>query len=54
MKRKILDLTGGTINVKYNDGSIEEIALTSDSVKVSGFRNTIKNWAKKKYYYYRI
>ena len=34
-----LDLTGGTINVKYNDGSIEEIALTSDSVKVSGFSN---------------
>ena len=38
--RENLDLTGGTIKVKYNDDSIEEIALTSDSIKISGFDNT--------------
>lgn len=34
-----LDLTGGKLKVTYNDGSNEEIELTSDQVKVSGFDN---------------
>ena len=35
-----LDLTGGLINVNYNDGSSEKIELTSELVKVTGFDNS--------------
>ena len=36
-----LNLSGGSITVKYNDDSSEEIALTSELIQVSGFNNTI-------------
>mgnify|MGYP004566973999 CR=1 FL=1 len=35
-----LDLTGGAINVIYNDGSKEEVLLTAEGVEVTGFDNT--------------
>ena len=35
-----LDLTGGSINVRYNDSSIEEIKLINELVKITGFDNT--------------
>lgn len=38
--KELLDLTGGTINVKYNDNTTEKIDLKSEQVKVSGFDNT--------------
>lgn len=34
-----LDLTGGMLKIEYNDNSNEEIALTSDEIKVVGFDN---------------
>ena len=34
-----LDLTGGSIEVTYTDGSSEIVNLTSSSIKVSGFSN---------------
>lgn len=34
-----LDLTGGMLKIEYNDNSSEEIALTSDEIKVVGFDN---------------
>ena len=34
-----LDLTGGKIKVIYNDDSTEEIDLTNEQVKISGFNN---------------
>lgn len=34
-----LDLTGGKLKITYNDGSNEEIDLTSDQVTNSGFNN---------------
>lgn len=34
-----LDLTGGTLKVNYNDNSNEEISLTSEQVKATGFNN---------------
>ena len=34
-----LDLSGGTIIVSYNDGSNEEISLSSELIKISGFDN---------------
>lgn len=34
-----LDLSGGTIIVNYNDGSNEEIDLTSELIQISGFDN---------------
>lgn len=35
-----LNLTGGTINVNYNDDSSEEISLSSEQIEVTGFDNT--------------
>lgn len=35
-----LDLTGGQITLKYNDGTTENIDMTSDTVKALGFDNT--------------
>lgn len=35
-----LDLTGGSLKVKYNDESIENIALNSEEISVTGFDNT--------------
>lgn len=34
-----LDLTGGTIKVFYNDGTEEEIPMTSSEIKIEGFEN---------------
>lgn len=34
-----LDLTGGKLKITYNDGSAEEIELTSNQVTISGFDN---------------
>lgn len=36
-----LDLTGGIIEISYNDGLTEEMLMTSDSVNVTGFNNEI-------------
>ena len=38
-KQEELDLTGGIINILYNDGTEEEIAMTSSEIKVEGFSN---------------
>lgn len=38
--KETLDLTGGSINVGYNDGTTEKIDLKSEQIKVSGFDNT--------------
>lgn len=35
-----LDLAGGQITLKYNDGTTENIDMTSDTVTASGFDNT--------------
>lgn len=35
-----LELTGGIIKVEYNDGTNEEIELTDEQVKISGFDNS--------------
>ncbi len=35
-----LDLTGGTIEVIYNDSSKDTVSLTNENVKVTGFDNT--------------
>lgn len=35
-----LDLQGGTLKVNYNDNSSEEISLTSEQIKITGFDNT--------------
>ena len=34
-----IDLTGGKIRVKYNDGTIDSINMTNESVEVTGFNN---------------
>ena len=34
-----LDLTGGTIEIEYNDGTKEELLMTNEQVKVEGFNN---------------
>lgn len=39
-KREQLDLTGGTVKIVYNDGTNEEIDMTSTEIKVNGFDNT--------------
>lgn len=38
--RENLDLTGGTLKITYNDGSTENIAMSSTEVTISGFNNT--------------
>ena len=38
-KQEELDLTGGIINILYNDGTEEEIAMTSSEIKAEGFSN---------------
>lgn len=38
--REELELAGGIIKVEYNDGTNEEIELTDEQVKVSGFDNS--------------
>lgn len=38
-----LDLTGGTIDVQYNDNSNATIALTDDSVSIIGFDSSVAN-----------
>lgn len=35
-----LDLTGGTLKVTYNDGTMENIEMSSKEVTISGFDNT--------------
>ena len=35
-----LDLTGGKLTVKYNDGTIDTISLTNDMITVTGFDNS--------------
>jgi len=40
LNEETLDLTGGSIKVTYNDGTSEIVAMTSEDVKVTGFKNT--------------
>lgn len=35
-----IDLTGGKISIKYNDGTAENIELTNSKVKINGFDNS--------------
>lgn len=37
--QEVLDLTGGVITITYNDGSTEEIEMTSPNIVQSGFNN---------------
>ena len=37
--KETLDLSGGSIIVKYNDNSNEEISLTSEQIEATGFNN---------------
>ena len=34
-----LDLTGGSLKITYNDGTIENISMTSEEIAVTGFNN---------------
>ena len=36
-----LDLTGGVIEIAYNDGNKEDLTMTSSSITATGFDNTI-------------
>ena len=36
-----LDLTGGVIEIAYNDGNKEDLAMTSSNITATGFDNTI-------------
>jgi len=40
--REQLNLEGGIITAKYNDGEEEQVAMTSEDVTVTGFNNTEK------------
>lgn len=41
LKGEDLDLTGGIITVTYEDGTTEDIAMSSKSVKVSGYNKNV-------------
>ena len=38
--KETLDLTGGSIEISYNDGTKEEMVMTTEEIKATGFDNT--------------
>lgn len=42
MNKENLDVTGGIIEVTYEDGYKEDIPMTDEQVNIEGFNNTQK------------